>query len=204
MTILLAATALLGPPLVHGLGLGHGEVVWLLPFLALQLGLVVTHGKAYWLCIWPLATLAAILAAPLLEADPRVAVLITAGISHAGFFAALGLGLGASLRGGRTDPITQLARRLDPNWRPEMEGYTRGVAIAWTCFFLGQCLVSGILAMFAPRDVWSLFINVLDLPLVAAMFVAEYLVRRHRFPRHPHIGLMGVVRAVRDGRLWSG
>lgn len=202
MTILLVVTAALGPPLVHGLGLGHGEALWLLPFLALQVALVVAHGKAYWLCLWPVATAAAILAAPLLDMDARLAALWVAGLSHAGFFAALGLGLGATLRGPGPDPITQLAQRLDPSWRPEMAAYTRGVAIAWTAFFLGQCVISGLLAAFAPRDVWSLFVNVLDLPLVAAMFVGEYLLRRHRFPAHPHIGFMGVVRAVRDGRLW--
>ncbi len=202
MTILLAMTALLGPPLVHGLGLGHGEVMWLLPFLALQVSLVVFHGRGYWLCIWPLATTAAIIAATLLQADARLAVLLTSGLSHAGFFAALGLGLGISLRGPGPDPITQLAERLDPNWRPEMASYTRGVAIAWTCFFLAPCVISALLAAFAPRDLWSLFVNVLDLPLVAAMFVAEYILRCRRFPDHPHIGLMGVVRAVRDGRLW--
>lgn len=202
MTTLLVVTAVLGPPLVHGLGLGHGEALWLLPFLALQLGLVVAHGKGYWLCLWPLATAAAILAAPLLQMDARFAALLISGISHAGFFAALGLGLGASLRGPGPDPITQLAERLDPSWRPEMANFTRAVAIAWTYFFLAQCLISGLLAALAPRDIWSLFVNVLDLPLVAAMFIGEYMIRCRRFPDHPHIGLMGVVRAVRDGRLW--
>lgn len=202
MTILLAILALMGPLLVHGLGLGHGEVLWLLPFLALQIGLVVAHGKGLWLCVWPVATAAAMLLAAILGADGRLAVLLTAGISHAAFFAALGLGLGASLFGSQTDPITRLARRLDPNWRPEMESYTRAVAIAWTGFFLAQCAISGILALTAPREIWSLFVNVLDLPLVVAMFVGEYIVRRRRFPDHPHVGVLGVVRALRDGRAW--
>ncbi|UPY37595.1 hypothetical protein [Sediminicoccus sp. KRV36] len=202
MTILLAILALLGPPLVHGLGLGHGQVLWLLPFLALQVGLVVAHGRGFWLCIWPLATAGAILAALLLGVDARLAVLVTAGVSHAAFFAALGLGLAAAMRGGRTDPITRLAERLDPHWRPEMASYTRAVARAWVSFFLAQCVISALLALTAPRAVWSLFVNVLDLPLVIAMFIGEYIMRRHRFPDHPHIGVMGVVRALREGRLW--
>ena len=188
--------------MVHGLGLGHGEVLWLLPFLSLQIMLVVWHGKGFWLCIWPLATGAAALGATLLGTDGRVAVLATAGISHAAFFAMLGLGLGASLRAGKVDLVTRLARRLDPHWRPEMEGYTRAVALAWTFFFLAQCLISAVLVLAAPREIWSLFVNVLDLPLVVAMFLAEYAVRRRRFPDHPHVGLLGVVRAVRDGRMW--
>ena len=202
MTILLAALALLGPPLVHGLGLGHGEVLWLLPFLSLQIMLVVWHGKGFWLCIWPLATGATAVGATLLGVDGRVAVLATAGISHAVFFAMLGLGLGASLRAGKVDLVTRLASRIDPHWRPEMAGYTRAVALAWTLFFLAQCLISAVLVLTAPREIWSLFVNVLDPPLVAAMFLAEYAIRRWRFPDHPHVGLLGVVRAVRDGRMW--
>ena len=200
--MLLGLLAVLGPMLVHGLGLGHGEVLWLLPFLALQIGVVLAYGKGLWLAIWPLATGMAILLATGLGMDGRAAVLVTAGVSHAAFFGALGLGLAASLLAGGTDPITRLARRLDAHWRADMESYTRGVAWAWVGFFLAQCVASGLLAAFAPRAVWSLFVNVLDLPLVAAMFLAEYAVRRRRFPDHPHVGLLGVVRAVREGRMW--
>jgi uncharacterized membrane protein len=202
MAVLLAILTGLAPPIVHGLGLGHGDVLWLLPILALQVVLLALHRKSFWLCAWPLATAAAVLGATMLEADGRVAALAMAGISHAALFGTLALGLGASLRAGQTDLITQLAQRIDPNWRPAMASYTRAIAIAWTAFFLGQCVMSGVLVLTAPRDVWSLFVNVLDLPLVAAMFVAEYAVRRHRFPDHPHVGLLAAVRAVRDGRMW--
>jgi uncharacterized membrane protein len=97
------------------------------------------------------------------------------------------------------DPITSLARRLDPHWRPEMESYTRAVALGWTFFFLMQCAISGALLLTAPREVWSLFVLVLDLPLVVLMFVAEYVARRLRFPDHPHIGPFSVVHALREG-----
>ena len=92
--------------------------------------------------------------------------------------------------------------RMFANWRLEMEGYTRSVAIYWTAFFWGQCILSGILALTAPREAWSFFVLILDLPLVVLMFAAEYAVRLIRFPDHPHVGPLSVVRALRQGRLW--
>lgn len=201
VAILLALLALGGPPVVHWLGLGHGEVAWLLPFLALQIILVVWLRKPLWLSIWPVTTAVAALSAIWLGLDGRMAVLATAGSSHAVFFAMLGIGLAVSLRPGRVDPVTSLARRLDPHWRPDMESYTRTVALGWTLFFLAQCAISGILLLIAPRDVWSFFVLVLDLPLVALMFVAEYVARRLWFPDHPHLGPLEVVHALREGCL---
>ena len=201
VTILLALLALGGPPMVHWLGLGHGEVAWLLPFLVLQAILVLWLRKPLWLTVWPLATAAAALSAIWLELDGRVTVLATAGVSHAVFFAMLGIGLAVSLRQGQVDHITSLARRMDPHLLPEMESYTRAVALCWTVFFLAQCAISGILLLIAPRDVWSFFVLVLDLPLVALMFVAEYAARRLRFPDHPHLGPLEVVRALREGYM---
>ena len=202
VAILLALLALGGPPMIHWLGLGHGEVAWLLPFLVLQVILVLCLRKPLWLAAWPVATAAAALSAMWLGLDGRAAMLATAGASHAVFFAMLGIGLAVSLRPGRVDPITSLARRLDPHWRPDMESYTRTVALAWTLFLLVQCAISGILLLTAPREVWSFFVLVLDLPLVALMFVAEYVARRLRFPDHPHIGPLRVVHALREGHMW--
>lgn len=199
VAILLALLALAGPPVVHWLGLGYGHVAWLLPFLVLQVILVLWLRKPLWLSAWPVATAIAALSAMWLGLDGRVAVLATAGVSHAVFFAMLGIGLAVSLRSGRVDPITSLASRLDPHWRPEMESYTRAVALGWTLFFLAQCAISAVLLLTAPREVWSLFVLVLDLPLVALMFVAEYVARRLRFPDHPHIGPFSVVHALREG-----
>lgn len=185
--------------MVHVLGLGHGEAAWLLPFLVLQVVLVLWFRKPPWLCAWPVATGAAALGAMTLGLDSRLAVLATAGVSHAVFFAMLGGGLGASLRPGHVDHVTSLARRLDPHWRPEMAGYTRTVALCWTLFFLAQCAMSGLLLLTAPREVWSLFVFVLELPLVGLMFLAEYVVRRRRFPDHPHVSPLEVVQVWRSG-----
>jgi uncharacterized membrane protein len=44
---------------------------------------------------------------------------------------------------------------------------------------------AALLALAAPFAWWSLFANVLSWPLIGAMFVADYLVRRFAFPHLP-------------------
>ena len=43
--------------------------------------------------------------------------------------------------------------------------------------------------------VWSFFVNVLDLPLIALMFGGEYLYRVINVPNRPHSTIPQVVRA---------
>jgi uncharacterized membrane protein len=128
-------------------------------------------------------------------------LLAVSGVSHALISGGLLVVFGATLLPGRTPLVTGLARRLDPNHHAGMEGYTRGVTAAWAVFFAVQLAVSGLLLVAAPAAWWSLWINVLDLPLAAAMFVAEYGVRRLRFRRQRHVTVPEIVRAVRSGAL---
>jgi uncharacterized membrane protein len=125
----------------------------------------------------------------------------TAWLSHFALFGGLLVLFGATLLPGRTPLATQFARRLDPGFHAGMIGYARAVTWAWCLFFAGQLLVSALLMLLAPAQVWSWFVNVLDLPLVALMFGAEYAVRRLRFREHRHVPLPALVRAVRAGGL---
>jgi len=50
----------------------------------------------------------------------------------------------------------------------------------------------------ASLETWSLFANLLNLPLVAVVFVAEYLYRVARFPGFSHASLLTAVKAFRD------
>ena len=43
-------------------------------------------------------------------------------------------------------------------------------------------MATAALFVWAPIETWSLFANLLNMPLVIAMFVAEYLWRRLRHP----------------------
>jgi uncharacterized membrane protein len=72
-------------------------------------------------------------------------------------------------------------------------------------FFAGQVAVSALLLAFAPLSAWSLFVNVLNVPLIALMFAAEYLYRVTRYPDHPRTTLPGMLRAfVRDASGAAG
>lgn len=198
----LVLLAVLGPVSVHLVGaMGHGLLL-ILPFLLLQAAVMLALRLSPWLQLWPFLTGGALLAAPLWGQDPAGTLLVIAGMSHAAIYLSLGCAFAAGLRRGRTDLVTRLASRVDPHWFPAMARYTRRVAIAWTLFFFAQPLLSLLLALVAGREAWSVFVNLLDLPLLLAMFVAEYLVRRRAFPDHPHVGIGTAIRAVRQGSIW--
>ncbi len=146
----------------------------------------------------PFATLWAMTAGPGLLGRSLLAV---AGLSHLALFGGLLVLFGATLLPGRTPLVTELAERLDPGFHPGMAGYTRAVTGAWCLFFAAQLLASLLLLLFAPTAAWSLFVNGLDVALVALMFGAEYGVRRLRFRGHEHVPLATLVRAVRAGGI---
>lgn len=102
---------------------------------------------------------------------------------------------GRTLLPGRQALITLLATRARGDLPPELLGYTRRVTLAWTLFFALIAILSLLLFMFAPLAVWSLFANVLTMPLVALMFVAEYAVRRVSHRHLPHVSIARSVQA---------
>lgn len=198
----LTILALLGPVCVHMVGaLGHGLIL-ILPVLLLQSALMLALRLSPWLLLGPLATGVALLMAPLLGHDSAVTLLVIAGVSHAAIYISLGFVFAASLRPGQIDLVSRLASRLDPNWSTSMARYTRRVAVAWTWFFFAQPVLSLLLALLVGREIWSFFVNLLDLPLLLAMFAAEYVIRRRVFPHHPHVGIGAAIRAVRQGSIW--
>jgi uncharacterized membrane protein len=68
------------------------------------------------------------------------------------------------------------------------------VTAAWAVFFFSIAAVSILLYLLAPLRIWSIYINFCVLPLVGAMFVAEYLVRRRVLPQNRRAGLLATVR----------
>jgi uncharacterized membrane protein len=53
---------------------------------------------------------------------------------------------------------------------------------------------------FAPLVIWSFFVNILDLPLVVAMFAAEYAVRLRCLrdpPRHSLAAIVNMIAEIR-------
>ena len=142
---------------------------------------------------------AAAVAAPLCLIVPfvsaRQSLLAASGVPHA--FAYLGLltGFGVSLFPGREALVTVIARKIQEPLRPDMIAYTRRVTWAWCFFFAGQLVASLVLFRWASVAAWSLFVNVLNVPLIALMFAVEYGYRVIRFGDRPHAAIGDVIRA---------
>jgi uncharacterized membrane protein len=122
--------------------------------------------------------------------------LATSGIPHAVIYLGLLIFFGHTLLSDREALVTSVAAKV--YGRPLPDGiatYTRGVTAAWCVFFALQLAVSLLLFVYAPLPVWSLFVNILNFPLLVLMFGCEYLYRRWRLPKRPSSNLSDVVRA---------
>jgi len=124
-----------------------------------------------------------------------VSVQAACGISHAAAYLALLWYFGRTLRAGREPFITRLARTVHGTLPPGIAQYTRGVTVAWSAFFAGQVIVSALLLAFAPFEYWSLFVNVLNTPLVVAMFACDQIARTIRFRGQPRVPIARILRA---------
>jgi uncharacterized membrane protein len=120
------------------------------------------------------------------------------GLTHAAANLILLWYFGRTLRAGREPLVTRLARRVHGFLAPEMVAFTRRVTVAWCVFFAGQVAVSILLLSFAPFEIWSMFVNVINVPLIGLMFAGEYLYRMLRFPDHPRASIARVLRAYAE------
>ena len=116
-------------------------------------------------------------------------------VPHVGAYLFMFWLFGHTLMPGRVAVITRLARLVHGTLPEEIERYTRNVTRAWCLFFTGMALTSLLLFIFAPLAVWSVFANLLNLPLIVAMFLAEYLFRILRHPNFSHASIRDSVRA---------
>ncbi len=117
-------------------------------------------------------------------------------LTHWGIYASLFAGFALTLRPGHDPLITAMARRMHGPLTAEMLGYTRKVTIAWSLFFAIQLAISVGLFCAAPLVWWSFFVNILDIPLVALMFAAEYAIRLRVLddpPRHSLKAVIGMI-----------
>lgn len=116
---------------------------------------------------------------------------------HVGINVVLGLLFGRTLLHRRQPLCSTFASLLHPTMTSALRRYTRQVTLAWTLFFAASAALSIVLFFLAPIEVWSVFANLLALPLVLAMFVAENEVRKRVLPPEDRVGLRDTVRAVR-------
>jgi uncharacterized membrane protein len=138
--------------------------------------------------------------APSFAALCKLGIVTTSAVTHWGIYASLLLTFGLTLRPGHEPLITAMARKLHGDIAPELVRYTRRVTIAWCGFFAAQLAASVTLFCFAPLVVWSAFVNIFDLPLVAAMFFAEYLCRGRCLRDPPRHSLAVILNMVANSR----
>lgn len=84
---------------------------------------------------------------------------------------------------------------------PSHERYAAHVTVAWVAFFAVMAIISTSLFFCTPLAVWSFFVNFLTLPLVALMFIVEYVVRHYLLPDAPSAHILAAVKAYRDMSL---
>lgn len=166
-------------------GLLHTFLLWL-P-LAVLAGWILMRSKNK--PLWLATLLAAGMFVYLVEHEERLGLAATSGISHAVAYLFFLWYFGRTLARGREPLITRFARTVHGALDPPMEWFTRKVTIAWCLFFAIQLIASALLFAFAPLSAWSLFINLLNLPLVALMFVGQFVYRMIRYPDYPRVSL---------------
>jgi uncharacterized membrane protein len=166
-------------------GLLQSILMWL-P-LAVLAGWILarSRNKPFWLAV----VLAAGIFVYLVEHEERLGLAAVSGVSHAAVYLFLLWYFGRTLARGKEPLISRFSRTVHGALDLEMALFTRKVTIAWCLFFAIQLIVSALLFAFAPLGAWSLFVNLLNLPLVALMFVGQIAYRVIRYPDYPRTSL---------------
>lgn len=145
--------------------------------------------------MWLLVLLASGMATYLLVGRDAWGLAAAYGIPHAAIYLFLLWLFGRTLMPWKEPLITRLARRVHGVLQPDLEAYTRRLTIAWCGFFVAQLMISALLFEFASPGTWSVFINLLNFPLLALMFAGEYLHRVTRHPGFPHASIPTAIAA---------
>jgi uncharacterized membrane protein len=133
---------------------------------------------------------------------------------------------GKSLARGDVPVIERIVRLLhapEEQIDSAIPRYARRLTLLWALLFVMLGTLNLILALCAtpdgvllwlgvqppvtvPRDVWSLFANLLNYVIVAAFFVVEYIYRRYRFPHQPYANMLDFIRRASaiGPRVFSG
>jgi len=115
-------------------------------------------------------------------------------LQESSVYGLLGVSFGRSLAPNRIAICTRLADKVHGPLLQQEVLYTRRVTAAWAVFFIAIAALSILLFVAAPQRMWSIYINFCVLPLVGAMFLVEYLVRRRVLPQVERAGLIATVR----------
>ena len=166
-------------------------LLWL-PLVALA-GWVAARArsKATWLAALSAAGVIVYLA----ENQERLGLAAVSGISHATAYLFLLWCFGRTLAPGMEPMVTRIGRRMHGALRPDVERFTRNLTIAWCVFFAAQLVASALLFAFASLELWSAFVNLLNLPLLGLMFAGQWVYRNVRHPGFPRASTWQVIEA---------
>jgi len=120
-------------------------------------------------------------------------------IQQVGAYGLLGVSFARSLGQNRVPMCTRFAALVHGTLSTSAARYTRSVTVAWTIFFAAMSGTLLLLYVAAPLAVWSVFANFCAAPLVALMFIGEYLVRHRVLPDMQHVSILDTIRAVSRG-----
>lgn len=178
----------------------HLGLMWL-PLAAVA-WLVMARARNRLLWLAPLSIAGVVVY--LMEHQEQLGLAAASGISHAAAYMCLLWYFGRTLADGKEPVVTRFARQVHGTLRPGMERFTRKLTIAWCVFFAGQLVASGLLFAFAPLGAWSMFINLLNLPLLALMFTGQWAYRKVRHPAYPEASIWQALEAFKKDASLSG
>jgi uncharacterized membrane protein len=110
---------------------------------------------------------------------------------------------GRTLARGRVPLISRFALLEQGVLSDELAAHARRVTWLWTLLFAGAAIASAVLALSGNRDAWSLFTNLVNYLLVAALFLGEFVYRRLRFRNYRHHSPLELLRNVRRTNLFE-
>jgi uncharacterized membrane protein len=92
------------------------------------------------------------------------------------------LGFARTLRPGAV-PMVERFMRLHhgEELSPALHRYARRLTLAWTALFVAGALTAILLAVFASIESWSLFANVINYLLIAALFIGQFVYGYFRY-----------------------
>lgn len=139
----------------------------------------------------------------LAERQTGLGLAMVSGATHAAVYSLLLWHFGRTLRRGGEPIVTRFARQVHGGLSPGFERYTRKLTIAWCAFFAGHLLVSASLLAVGSLSAWSFFINILNLPSLALMFVAQWAYGLVRHPDYPSASIREAIEVFAKDRSLS-
>lgn len=101
-----------------------------------------------------------------------------------------------SLRRGKTPVVSQVALAIRGDLPDELKQYTRRVTQLWAFAFAVMAAVHLLLAIGAPRELWSLVTNFVSYAVVGLLFLLEHLYHRWRYAQFWHPTFLQFLRGM--------